>query len=815
MVARTAIVSLLLGGVAVSLMLGAGAAMMLEGGISGTSGAQDLVPGRGPWAGRYFPIGVFEDATMVWGSTEKFEAMTNDLKSRGFDSVFFTRNSVARDASLLDISDRLGFNVFFTPDELDQAWWSLDVPGNEQAATGAIKPIVDRLGRHPSLKGYSTIDEPELALKDKLLTATDVFEKLDPSRPAMPILVGLDRVGPLFAAAQPPVMLLDVYPVGYDNQLGDFTMTGFGYQHIDFVDYIRKVARSKPPSTPLWVILQTHSFERNLREPVPSEVRAENWLAIGEGATGIFWFIYSSQQGWRGLVDNPALYDEVTRLAQRVRGLRNVLMTLTKAEDRFSVAGPGNPYVSTLADGDRKRFYAAAVNRDFLRPQMLVISSPTLKGQLRDLESSRMYPLGSPIEFQPGDGKVFELVADDAISTGIPVYPVNYSVDVHTWWAGHPFNPDSPNYIPIGAIASPAPVLKVGAQYGGNIQAAIDALPPAGGTLYFESGRYSNDWRLVGRSDVHFVSDGGAILEGGPSSIDGCELALDYPSFNLAVHKRDPNALACATTSRIHDVYFKNLTFDGRGSALYAIAMSAARDVLFDNVTFQNYRDPGELHRGLVSAAGMVDGVWFRGSHFVGNERYAVYMDGTHGSGVVDSRIDYNFGSGGLLFLTNDDFSEDYNGNGRWDPEEIRLSNYVVIARNTFGPDGAVEGLPAAVQATAANVLVKDNTTHRHILNLAQFDKRCSQRWPGLSYQYYGSRIVGNRLEDVTNLVTFNGSAANCSDQMGKYEVRDNVVSKGPHFEQVVKELGKIDGPNVVKNNWRAALDQAVDSSSR
>lgn len=804
-----AVVSLLVGAVAISLLLrGLGTvAFGNSGDVIGA--AHSLAINRNPLVERYFPIGVFEDAAMVGGSTTNFEAMITDLRSRGFDSVFFTRNFVARDAPLLDVSDRLGFNVFFAPDDLDETWWSTKVQGNEETAARAIRLVVDQLSQHPSLKGYSIFDEPELRFRDKLLIATDVFEKLDPARPAMPTLVGLDRASPLFAAIQPSVMLLDVYPVGYDNPLGDFTMTGFGYSNIDFVKYVRKIAKHKPPTTPLWVILQTHSYEHTLREPAPAEVRAENWLAIGEGATGIFWFIYSSQQGWRGLVDNPALYEEVTTLARRVKGLRNVLISLNKADDKFVVAGAKDPYVSTLANAEGNKFYAVAVNRDFLRPQMLTIKSPVLTGQLRDLETSQIYAMGAPIEFQPGDGKVFELIDGGAPTSEIPAYPVDYDADVQTWWAGHPFNPESPTYIPIGGIASPSPTIKVRAQYGGDIQAAINALPPTGGTLYLEPGRYNNNWQLVGKSNVHFVSDGGAILYGGPSNVDGCELALDYSAFSLAVNKRDQNALACATTDRIGDIYFKNLTFDGSGSAYYALALSAAKGIVFDNVTFQNYFDPGDSHRGLVSGSGMVDNVWFRGSHFVGNERYALYLDGTHGSGVVDSQIDYNFGSGGLLFLTNDDFSDDYNGNGTWDPDEVRLSNYVVVARNTFGPGGAEGGIPTAIQATAANVLIKGNTTYRYAQNLAQFDKRCSQRWPGLSYLYYGSRVISNRLEDATNLVTFNGNVASCNDKMGKYEVRDNVVSNGAHLERAVNELGKIDGPNVVTNNWRAMPNNA------
>jgi len=307
------------------------------------------------WPERIFPIGVFEDAHMVNGHRVAFEEMLEDLESRNLDSVFFSNNLVRRDAALLEISDRLNFNVFFAPSELLDAWWKEDVPPDRDRAIEAIRPLLDELAPHPSLKGYSTIDEPSRALKTKLTIATEVFEALDPTRPAMPTLIGLDRAAMLFGAARPHVMLIDVYPIGYRNGPGEFSMAGFGYPGVDFVQYIRAVTRDKPVETPLWVILQAHSFRQALREPSPAELRAQQWLAIGEGATGIFWFVYSSQQGWRGLRDNPALYDEVSSLSRRLQPLRERLMDARKEADRFAISGGDRPYVSTLVSRDGQR----------------------------------------------------------------------------------------------------------------------------------------------------------------------------------------------------------------------------------------------------------------------------------------------------------------------------------------------------------------------------------------------------------------------------------------------------------------------------
>lgn len=362
-----------------------------------------------------FPLGVFEDGNILNGNATTFEAMVNDLQWRSFDSVLFTNNSVARDGSLLDVSDRHQFNVYFAPSaELNSSWWQSHVAASRQVARQVIAPIVDKLQVHPSLRGYALVDEPGLDLLNKVALATETFHQLDPTRLVIPTLIGIDRVGPIFEAAMPDVLLLDVYPVARNNPIGNFAMTAFGYPYLDFVSYIRLVSLVKPSNTPLWVILQTHKFgdegSSSLRQPTPAEVRAQHWLAVGEGATGIFWFIYSSQQGWTGLKDNPTLYDVVTDLANRLRQIRSTLATLHRDVDLFTVSGSGPAYVSTLTTQDRGRQFAVVVNRNCDDAQTLSVDAPGIQANLRDIETGQTSPLGSSVILPPGDGRIYELV---------------------------------------------------------------------------------------------------------------------------------------------------------------------------------------------------------------------------------------------------------------------------------------------------------------------------------------------------------------------------------------------------------------------
>ncbi len=382
--------------------------------MPGSSPAAPIDP---PTTPRTFPVGVFQDGNLLGGSAAAFQAMLEDLRRHHLDSVFFTNNVVTRDAPLLDVSDQLGVDVYFAPvGELSHTWWPSRVAPSLDSARRAIAPIVDRVKTHRSLKGYAAVDEPSLADLRKVALMTRMLHDLDPARPVIPTLVGIDRVGPIFLAARPDVMLIDVYPVARDNPIGDFSMKGFGYPELDFVSYIRAVTLAKPADVPLWVILQTHGLDAGrfgLREPIPAEVRAQHWLAIGEGATGIFWFIYGTEQGWTGLKDNPTLFDVVAELAARVRPIRDTLVQLRPAAQRFTVNGGSVGYVSTLVRPDGESTFAVVVNRDCARRQSLAIDAPGLAGALRDLESGRSYPLRAPLSLAAGDGRVFELIRSD------------------------------------------------------------------------------------------------------------------------------------------------------------------------------------------------------------------------------------------------------------------------------------------------------------------------------------------------------------------------------------------------------------------
>lgn len=383
-----------------------------------------------------------------------------------------------------------------------------------------------------------------------------------------------------------------------------------------------------------------------------------------------------------------------------------------------------------------------------------------------------------------------------AQSTGVPRLDPNYSVDVDVWWASHPFNPESPTYNP--AIASPTPVVNLTS--GQSIQAAIDALPAGGGTVRLGPGTYGG-FDIIGRSNVHVVSDGGAVIAG-VCRLSVSTRALDYGTFDSLIRQGDPAAWN-DLRNPTRNFYFRNLIFDGGGSRVTAVVLKRVYDVVFDACEFRNFVDPRTSHPGIIGGHMGLNNIWYRNCVFRGSCRWVSYLDGCHGSGAIACTIELsNFGSGGFLYLTNDDFTEDINGNGRIDREEERNAKYIVIYGNRF-EGGNTDN---AVSYTGENLLVKKNTVTGPINRFVGCQSRWSHSDPSLRYQFYVFKILENTVADcVLEFLTLENNANPApspyqSPVMGRYTVQCN--SFNVRTGVIVDDAdGPIDGPNVVEGN--------------
>lgn len=368
-----------------------------------------------------FPLGVFADAHV-----NDLSKMVKDLEAKGaYDSVIYTNLFIAKyGEALKGASNRV--KVYVGPtDDLYNTWYceykedgGCQIEPNEANARKVATDLLSKTQPYPNVAGFYLKDEPDnrYAGRDpRLKLITQAFKELD-TRPAFSVLIGKGRAEQIFRFTQPDVMVLDVYPFAAKNAVGDFTMRAFGYRD-DYISYIRSIVRTKPPEVALWLILQAHAFEvkddgsANLRQPTLAEARAQLWMALGEGAKGIFWFVYEGYDTdlvkLVGLKENPVLFAEVTQQMKRVEKLRGVLGELERSNDQFGVAGR-NAYISTLQAKDGS-VYVMLVNRDCEKAQELRVNS-RLQGRLKDVETGREFALGEGVELGAGEGKLFKLI---------------------------------------------------------------------------------------------------------------------------------------------------------------------------------------------------------------------------------------------------------------------------------------------------------------------------------------------------------------------------------------------------------------------
>ncbi|WP_027893906.1 hypothetical protein [Calidithermus chliarophilus] len=403
---------------------------------------------------------------------------------------------------------------------------------------------------------------------------------------------------------------------------------------------------------------------------------------------------------------------------------------------------------------------------------------------------------------------------------GVPRVAVNYRSTVDAWWANHPLNPAAPGGIPVGGVRPFPRVVEIGPEQ--SIQEVIDRYRDSGVTIKLRPGVYRQSFVTRGFSNIQLVADepgtvriqGRALLSGGYGAIPkgaknpAIKTYIDF--VNCIVKDYDPNHDLCRRTAqnRPGNIYLKNLTFDGYGEIpTPLLTVAGIRDVVLDNLTFTGSTlnlDPGIHHPGLVSGHAMIDNVWIRGGSFEGQSPYAVYLDGLHGGGVIGATFASSFGSGGLLFLTNDDFSQDLDrpANGIQKHEQ-RNGQFIVVEGNTFG------GTHTAVGFTAEQVLVQNNEVTRRVEWFTQNDGRCSNRWGTFIYPNVGHIIRNNRVNYATgfHLIDANTAAGNCENrafgQVGRYTLEGNKIrTLGP--EGLVGLVGPkeyVQGPNVVREN--------------
>lgn len=421
---------------------------------------------------------------------------------------------------------------------------------------------------------------------------------------------------------------------------------------------------------------------------------------------------------------------------------------------------------------------------------------------------------------------------------GVPalVDSAMYTMDVRDWWAAHPFNPEGPYYD--AEIISPLPIVDLPS--GQSIQGAIDALPPDGGTIRLEPGGSYTLFYIIGRSNVHIIcedADNRARIVGGinnqeiqdgvkgPGFIATAEIMLSYRDYDIYLDRDDHELNESAWQAMrnpLSNFYFRNLIFDGNDTYDYCFQIKRINDLIFENCRFERFDDHDSSHGAHVNGHMGLDNIWFFNCEFIGRSRWGSYLDGAHGSGVINSYYENSngstlgFHSGNCLFLANDDFTEDINGNGKIDREEERNAKYIVVQGNQFGSSDI------GFAATGENLLVRLNEVRGAVNRIAKFGTRWAStnhpEWDangtGIRYVYFDHYVEENWANRVVQaLVYFDHEAHNAykfgsgliTPEMGRHQVINNTFGGTGNATRVLffntPPGGQLVEPNFIYGN--------------
>ena len=297
---------------------------------AGRTAAVRLVPPKPSLMERSFPLGIFWAPDPWPMSSAQFRAaarrdfpLIRDLGANAVTLGPFTPNSAekpfAEYIALLDEAQRHGLKLLLPV-------WVFNVLASRSEGVSlddvypAVRDTVRAVGKHPALLGYYLFDEPLPWYASNLRTLDKVLASLDPKHPAVAIFTGPAQMRTVFPQAGLRVNMLDVYPLTKGSPVGEIRYENAFLRgdRVEFGELMRRL-RSLAPDRPAWLVAQAFS-EGGWRMPEPGELTRMCNLAVDNGFTGIWLFVYNTKASGAqvGLVDAEGrptrLYDESKRL---------------------------------------------------------------------------------------------------------------------------------------------------------------------------------------------------------------------------------------------------------------------------------------------------------------------------------------------------------------------------------------------------------------------------------------------------------------------------------------------------------------------
>jgi len=151
------------------------------------------------------------------------------------------------------------------------------------------------------------------------------------------------------------IVSFDIYPVAHDRPqiAGKLWYVGYGVERL--VGWAQ--------GRPVWNCIECTHISSKQNKATPQQVRCEVWMSIVHGSKGLIYFVHEWQPQFdeAALLHDPAMYEAVTRINQRIAKLAPVLNSPTILDGgKASPAEAGVP-IKTMVKRDADAVYLFAV----------------------------------------------------------------------------------------------------------------------------------------------------------------------------------------------------------------------------------------------------------------------------------------------------------------------------------------------------------------------------------------------------------------------------------------------------------------------
>ena len=200
------------------------------------------------------------------------------------------------------------------------------------------KMLTSTQAGQPGDLGYYTYDEPTT---DQIPTVLGQWPSLSSGDPGGVLFGTLSRVSQVFRwRDMADVMSCDPYPVGNVPDLDDIAYgSTTSPPMVRTSIWTRQAVQQSYSSRAVWMVLQL--FDLNNQFPTYAQMRTQAYKAIINGATGILWWGFVSQQGieyeW-DVLGNQQPYFDFKMLSQEILALEPILVSQPRPDLLNSVS---------------------------------------------------------------------------------------------------------------------------------------------------------------------------------------------------------------------------------------------------------------------------------------------------------------------------------------------------------------------------------------------------------------------------------------------------------------------------------------------